>query len=120
MAGGLVLADLLRLTRAQGVAQALGSVSGAVAIDLSLGDVISLTCGANPTTLSFTNVAASGLCSTVLLIISAAAGNIAWGVTPKWPAATAPTWTAGVDIVVLTTVDGGTTWYGVPSCIGAA
>jgi hypothetical protein len=39
----------------------------------------------------------------------------------KWPGGTAPTLTSsGVDMLTFTTYDGGTTWFGHPTCIGAA
>ena len=98
----------------------LGSISGAKSVDLSLGDLITATI-TGPTTITFTNVAAAGKGSCITMIVTNAGANLAFAVVPKWPAATPPTLSvAGVDILTFLTVDGGTTWYGVPSSIGAA
>lgn len=92
--------------------QTLGSVSGAVTVDLSLGNSVSATIAA-ATTLTFTG-AASGACRTVLLTLTnGGSATVTWPSTIKWPGGTAPTLTAsGVDLVILSTSDGGTTWRG--------
>ena len=120
MPGGRVLSELLNLAQTRTTVNALGSISGATAIDLSLGDVITATL-TGPATISFTNPAPSGKCGCVVLILTNAGTNITWSVVPKWPAGSGPTLSVtGVDILTLMTVDGGTTWYGVASSIGAA
>lgn len=93
--------------------QALGSISGAVTVDLSLGNSVSATIAA-ATTLTFTG-AASGACRTVLLTLTnGGSATVTWPSTIKWPGDTAPTLTeSGVDLVILATSDGGTTWRGV-------
>ena len=93
--------------------QSLGSVSGTVTVDLSLGNSVSATITA-ATTLVFTG-AVSGACRTVLLTLTnGGAYTVTWPSTIKWPGDTAPTLTeSGVDLVILATSDGGTTWRGV-------
>lgn len=92
--------------------QALGSISGAVTVDLSLGNSVSATIAA-ATTLTFTG-AASGACRTVLLTLTnGGSATVTWPSTIKWPGDTAPTLTeSGVDLVILATSDGGATWLG--------
>ena len=94
---------------------ALGSIAGGtMTINLTLGNVVSATAAANITTITLSNVPASGTCSSFsLLATNFGAFTITWPASFKWPAGTAPTLTAaGVDILVFFTVDGGTTWYG--------
>lgn len=93
--------------------QAVGSISGTVTVDLSLGNSVSATIAA-ATTLAFTG-ATSGACRTLLLTLTnGGAYTVTWPGTVQWPGGTAPTLTAsGVDLVILTTSDGGATWRGV-------
>lgn len=92
---------------------ALGSITGATSINLTLGNVISATAIAN-STLSITNVPASGTCASISLIATNfGAFTITWPTGTIWPTGTPPTLTAsGVDVLVFFTVNGGTTWYG--------
>jgi hypothetical protein len=70
------------------------------------------------TTLSFSNVPASGRQYSATLFLTQGGGGsktINWPGSVKWPSATAPTLTTTngkVDIIVLTTYDGGTSWFG--------
>ena len=93
--------------------QSLGSISGTVTVDLTLGNSISATIGA-ATTLTFTG-AASGACRTLLLTLTNGGKyTVTWPSAIRWPGGTAPTLTkSGVDLVILATSDGGTTWRGV-------
>lgn len=93
--------------------QALGSISGAVTVDLSLGNSVSATITA-ATTLTFIG-AASGACRTVLLTLTnGGSATVTWPSAIRWPGGNAPTLTkSGVDLVILATSDGGTTWRGV-------
>ena len=93
--------------------QAVGSISGTVTVDLSLGNSVSATITA-ATTLAFAG-AAPGACRTVLLTLTnGGSATVTWPSTIKWPGDTAPTLTAsGVDLVIFTTSDGGATWRGV-------
>lgn len=93
--------------------QSLGSVSGTVTVDLSLGNSVSATITA-ATTLAFAG-AAPGACRTVLLTLTnGGAYTVTWPSTIKWPGDTALTLTeSGTDLIILSTSDGGTTWRGV-------
>jgi hypothetical protein len=70
------------------------------------------------TTLTFSNVPSSGRQYSATLFLTQGGGGsktIAWPGSVRWPSGTAPTLTttAGkVDIVILTTYDGGTNWFG--------
>ena len=85
-------------------------------IDCSAGNVFAVSLNANITTLSFSNVPASGTAYGLTLAFTAdgTARTVTWGASVKWPGGTAPTLTSTsgkVDTFVLTTWDGGTTWY---------
>lgn len=90
--------------------------SGTLTLNCSLGNVFAVSLNANITTLSFTNVPASGTAFGLTLMLTAdgTARTITWGSAVKWSGGTAPTLTstnAKVDVFVLVTHDGGTTWY---------
>lgn len=100
---------------------ARGSISGAQSIDFSLGNVMTATIS-GATTFSFSNAFASRAC-TVMLILTNGGSNITWpgSGTLKWPGGVIPTLSAsGVDILMFTTLDNGTTVYGVQSGKGFA
>lgn len=85
-------------------------------LDCSTGNVFAVSLNANITTLSFSNVPSSGTAYALTLSFTAdgTARTVTWGSAVKWPGGTAPTLTstnAKVDTFVLTTWDGGTTWY---------
>tara|TARA_R110000868_G_scaffold364240_2_gene627102 strand:+ start:1740 stop:2273 length:534 start_codon:yes stop_codon:yes gene_type:complete len=90
-------------------------------VDLSLGNIFTKTISVG-TTLTISNPAASGKGSAFTLILTnGGAAVITFPASVKWAAATAPTLTAaGVDVLTFTTVDGGTTWYGIAAGIGMA
>lgn len=92
---------------------ALGSVSGATAMNMQNGNVFSATI-TGVTTFSVTNVPASGTCASISLILTnGGSSTVNWMTGTKWPTGIAPTLTvAGIDILVFFTVDAGTTWYG--------
>lgn len=90
--------------------------SGTLTIDCSAGNVFAVSLNANITTLTFTNVPASGTAYGLTLAFTAdgTARTVTWGASVKWPGGTAPTLTSTsgkVDTFVLTTWDGGTTWF---------
>ena len=95
------------------VNQALGSVSGTRAIDLGAGNSVSATI-TGATTFSFTDPAPSGkMCGLVLQLTNGGVAAITWPTSVKWSADAAPTLTsAGLDILVFTTIDGGASWHG--------
>lgn len=103
--------------------------SATTTIDLNSGNVVDLTMAANITTLSFTNVPASGTPILVQIVVRNAsdgtAYTIAWPSSVYWsgqyallsPQAvqTAPTLATGangVTVIALLTTDGGTKWRG--------
>ena len=90
-------------------------------VDLSLGNVQTKTISGT-TTLTFSNPPASGSAgSFTLLLTNGGSAAVTWPTSVDWPAATAPTLTAaGIDVLVFTTIDGGTTWYGIASGLGMA
>jgi hypothetical protein len=89
--------------------------------DLSLGNVQTKTIS-GAQTLTFSNPPASGSAGSFTLILTnGGSSTVTWPTSVDWPAATAPTLTAaGVDVLVFTTIDGGTTWYGMAAGIGMA
>ena len=92
--------------------QDLGTISGAVTIDLSAGLSVSATIG-GATTLAFTSVPSGGATVVVLRIANGGSAAVTWPTTISWVNSTAPRLTAtGTDIVVLVTDDGGATWWG--------
>ena len=72
------------------------------------------------TTLTFTNPPATGqVASFTLELINGGAFAVTWPTSVKWQAGTAPTLTAaGTDMIVFTTRDAGTTWFGFVSGLG--
>lgn len=93
------------------------TASGAsTTIDLANGNVQQLTLAAT-TTLTLTGATSSTACSISLYLIQDATGAriVTWPASVKWPSGVAPTLSTGAsktDLVVLETIDGGTTWYG--------
>jgi len=95
------------------ITNAIGNATGAKTIDLTLGNsVTATTTGA--TTWTFSNPTASDeLCGFSLKLVNGGSATQTWPASVDWPAATAPTLTtSGTDVLVFTTCDGGTTWYG--------
>lgn len=98
------------------VINAIGTGSGARALDLSLGNVITATKN-GATTWSITNVpsVASRAVSFTLILTNGGTttGANTWPASVKWSYAIVPTLTnGGVDILTFMTVDNGTTWHG--------
>jgi|TARA_Y100000296_G_C5172554_1_gene258104 hypothetical protein len=126
MSGATIFADQLT-TRplmkdyAESV-NAIGTKTAAFDIDFEDGNVQSLTLsGAGTFNIGIVNALASQSNSMSLILtnpgavtLTLVAGTNAGGGNPvKYGAGTAPTWTAsGVDILTLTTFDGGTNYYG--------
>lgn len=90
--------------------------AGTLTLDCSAGNVFAVSLNASITTLSFSNVPTTGTAYALTLSFTAdgTARTVTWGSAVKWPSGNAPTLTstnAKVDTFVLTTWDGGTTWY---------
>lgn len=92
--------------------QNLGNITGSKAIDVSLGlAVIGEVTG--DTTFSFINIPTDAIVVT-LQLTNGGSYTITWPTSIKWAGGKAPKLTAtGIDIIVLTTNDNGTSWYGV-------
>ena len=97
------------------ITNAIGSIGGGTQdIDLTLGNSISATVDTSATTFTFSNATASDeLCGFTLFLVNGGSQTVNWPASVDWPGGTAPTLTTtGIDILVFTTIDGGTTWYG--------
>lgn len=87
-------------------------------VDCAVSNVVNVTLSASITSLTFSNVPASGRVFTLTLFLNQdATGSrtVAWPAAVKWPGAAAPTLTATAsktDIITLVTHDGGTSWFG--------
>ena len=96
---------------------AIGNATGAMSIDISLGNVVSATT-TGVTTWTFSNPSpTTKACSFTLILTNGGSSTQNWpSPSVKWVGGVAPTLTAsGVDILVFTTFNSGTTWYGVLS-----
>lgn len=97
------------------VTNAIGSIGGGTQdIDLTLGNVVTATVDTSTTTFTFSNPTASDEeCSFKLYLTNGGSQTVNWPASVDWEGGTAPTLTAsGVDILIFTTVTGGTTWFG--------
>jgi len=98
----------------------LGSKTGSVVIDLELGNVVSMTV-AGAINLSFANPPDTGYAGSVVLFVTNQGTNITFPSSVKWHLGIKPTFsTAGLDILVFTTIDGGITWHAQLSTKGSA
>lgn len=74
-------------------------------------------------TFAFSNPAATGRVTSIMVEMNNAAGLT--GGAPTWPASVdwsggaEPTWTSGIDVAVFWTRDGGTTWHGNAATLGS-
>jgi hypothetical protein len=90
--------------------------SGVLALNCALGNVFHVSLNAAITSITFSNIPASGTAYglTLAFTMDGTARAVTWPASVKWPSGTAPTLTSTstkVDIFVLTTWDAGTTWY---------
>ena len=94
---------------------AIGSTGGGTQdINLTLGNVVTLTVDTSTNTFTFSNPPASGAAGSFTAIITnGGSQTVNFPASVDWAGGAAPTLTAaGVDILTFTTVDGGTIWYG--------
>jgi hypothetical protein len=94
---------------------AIGATGGGTQdIDLTAGNVVTCTVNTSANTFTFSNPSASGKsCSFTMIITNGGSQTVNWPGTVDWAGGSAPTLTtSGVDVLVFTTVDGGTIWYG--------
>lgn len=85
-------------------------------ISLANGNVQQLTLATN-TTLALTGATNGTACSISLYVVQDGTGSrtITWPSSVKWPLGVVPTLSTGaskIDLIILETLDGGTTWYG--------
>jgi hypothetical protein len=89
----------------------LGTVSGAVTLDLSLSNDFTATVNAN-TTFTIANTPANGVVGFSLQLVGGGAYTITFA-NAKYPAATAPALTSGgIDVITFITYDNGVNWRG--------
>lgn len=90
--------------------------AGVLALNCALGNVFHVSLNAAITSITFSNIPASGTAYGLTLAFTAdgTARAVTWPAAVKWSGGTAPTLTSTsgkTDIFVLTTWDAGTTWY---------
>jgi hypothetical protein len=110
--GGVIATSMLAETSV-----ALGNATGSpFNVDCSLGNSFTATTTGS-TTWAFINPPASGyVYSFMLTLTNGGSQTQIWPASVKWPGGVAPALTvSGVDVLVFTTIDNGTTWRGVLS-----
>lgn len=92
---------------------AIGNTGATTTIDLEVANFFSATLD-QACTFTFSNPAASGdYCGFVLALTDGGSDSITWPASVDWAGGIAPTLTAsGLDLLVFTTYDAGTTWLG--------
>ena len=93
----------------------IGSTGGGTqSIDLTLGNVVSLTVDTSTNTFTFDSPSPTAIaCGITLWITNGGSQTINWPASVDWPGVLAPTLTtSGVDKLVFETVDNGTLWQG--------
>jgi len=125
MTGTLVCADEL-VTRAQmkdysETVNSIGTITAGTNADLEDGNVQTVTMTANTFNFGITNALGSHGSSITLAVTNGGLATVTWlsgahgggGNAVDWAGGAAPTLTSsGLDIIVFTTVDGGTQWLG--------
>jgi len=95
---------------------ALSISSGVVAINCDLGDYFTLSISANVTSITFSNLPASGYARTLMIKFTqdaTTAHTVTWPASFKWAGGTAGTVSTVLstkDVLAITTFDQGTTW----------
>ena len=102
---------------------AIGDTGGGTDdIDLTAGNVVSATVSTGTQTFTFSNPPASANAGSFTLILTnGGSQTVNWPGSVDWAGGSAPTLTtSGVDVLVFTTIDGGTIWYGFPAGLAMA
>lgn len=91
--------------------------SGALTLDLSIGNIFNVSLNAAITIMTISNIPTSSFAANFTLIFTAdgTPRSVAWPLSIKWPSGTAPTLTSTngkKDTFAFFTTDGGTNWYG--------
>ena len=99
-----------------------GTGGGTQDIDLTLGNVVTATVDTSANTFTFSNPSATGKsCSFTLILTNGGSQTVNWPGAVDWPGGSAPALTTtGVDVLVFTTGDAGTRWYGVAAGLAMA
>ena len=97
---------------------ALGNITGATTIDLTLGNYITATV-TGTVTWTFSNPPSSNAAGFILKLVNGGSATQNWPTSiTKWPGGSAPTLTtSGTDLLVFLTDDTGSTWRGVASML---
>ena len=110
-----ITADNLVNTVIRGKVQVLGSISGAVTINMSLGDTVTATITGN-TTFSITGLTSGSTNTVYLILTNSGAGTITYPAGTTFNRGVAPITNAtGKTLIILDTVDNGSTYMGVQS-----
>ena len=91
--------------------------TGAETVDFEDGPVFTQTLTGNVSSMTISNVPASGTAGWITFFLIQGSGpfTIAWPTGTLWPGAVEPTLSAGsgdIDVITLMTKDGGTSFYG--------
>lgn len=113
---GAVTGTTVKATSLRETKSAVTQSTGTLTLDCATANVFEFTPSQNITTLTISNIPTSGNAYAMVLKITGSAYTITWGAAVKWAAGTAPTLSSSnTDVIVLLTVDAGTTWYGMVS-----
>lgn len=112
-AQGKVLNDKITALQQGEAVNAIGVVSGAQALDFSLGSYVAMTISA-ATTLSVTNIPDNTHVYAITLEITNGGSNVTWPSGITWlGTGSAPTLkTSGINMITLITRNGGSSWLG--------
>ena len=113
--GGNTTVSAVNLKDVGVTTNAIGSIGGGTQdIDLTAGNSVSGTVDTSTTTFTFSNpTAGDELCTFSLILTNGGSQTVNFPASVDWAGGTAPTLTtAGVDILVFATIDGGTIWHG--------
>lgn len=94
--------------------------SNVLTLNYQAGPIVNFTLNANITTTTLTNIPPSGQFASFTFIVTGNGSSFTWAwftSTVHWPSAVAPTITSTngkVDVFTVFTIDGGTTWRGIP------
>lgn len=112
LSGFATKAELLGYAKNRNVVTALAVVSGVVTVNCALGDYFTLAPGANVTSWAFTNVPAG--CSLMIRVAQPNPAKALAAPTANYSSSTIAfsTKNSAVDVLALTTFDGGNSWIG--------
>lgn len=112
---GLTVSGIISSFNSSEVRAAPTISSNTLTINLTSATLFDVALDSNITTLTLSNIQASGYSSSFVLIFTAdgTSRTVVWPASFKWPSGTAPTITSTSgkkDVFVFFTIDGGTTW----------